>query len=429
MARNRLSKLACLCLPLACLSSGTAGWGQSPWEVPQQGMRAEPIAQNVNPFLPHSEQQLKLPVMLQGFCVVTLRERQQWQQGLERYQLVFDGKLYWFAGERERGIFAANPSRYIPALGGDCLVTFVDQQQRVPGNPANGLIHQGKLCFFRSETEKDQFIENPARYALADLANSGMCLVSQVDENKQLPGLPETTVYIDGLRYQFAGVHRQQKFLSNTSRYGVTPPESLVAAEEPSADRPLSSLNPGDAIALEKSQKKKPPKPATPQQIALGGYCPVSIHEKGVWTLGEEKYRQAFDGQNYLMAGAKELEKFRQDPHPYIPALGGYCVVTEVDRVRRVPGSIYHATWHEGEGRLFLFAGAEEKEKFKANPDYYLQADLIAEGKCIVTLLDEGLEIPGLPELTIWHNGKRYLFASEEEQARFKEQPQRYAVP
>ena len=71
---------------------------------------AKPKPQNANPFLPSANRDIRLPVTLEGFCVVTLREQQKWQLGSEANQLVFDGQLYWFAGQRQRAMFAATPN-------------------------------------------------------------------------------------------------------------------------------------------------------------------------------------------------------------------------------------------------------------------------------------------------------------------------------
>ncbi len=384
----------------------------------------EPKPQGANPFLPNANRDLRLPLALSGFCAVSLREGQQWVLGSERNQLNFDGQIYWFVGQRQRAIFAASPQRYVPALSGDCVVTFDDLGSRLSGNPQYGILHNQRLFFFRSLDEQEKFRTDPGRYGQVDLANDGQCLVSQIDQQQQLPGLPETTVIVDGLRYLFAGVDQQQKFLLNMRYYGV---------EKATFRSPKSSGNPPPLLAPSAVQKKeglvqqaapKSLRQADSEKQAMAGYCPVSIREAGVWSLGNPSHRAVFDGQTYLFVGEAEQKQFLLNPHAYLPALAGSCVVSERDKNQRLPGNIYHAAQYEG--RLFLFAGPEKKLAFKASPATYAEVDLVEGGDCIVTLIDEGRSAPGLEELLIWHQGKRYFFTSPETQAKFREDTGRY---
>jgi len=391
---------------------------------------AEPKPQSANPFLPSADRDVRLPVTVAGFCIVTLRERQEWLQGSEANQLVFDGQLYWFASQRERAMFAATPQRYVPALGGSCVVTFADEGVRVQSSPQYGLLHDQRLFFFRGLTEQQTFQANPDHYAKIDLANEGNCLVSRIDAQRNLPGLPGTTVIVDGLRYQFAGVHQQRKFLVNMRAYGVEiplPPVQIERSKESPSALP-SFLVPNGSASRQAIKKSKPLDTSAIAKMtnkAMGGYCPVTIHDAGVWTAGDPRYRVEFDGLTYLLAGEAEQKIFSQTPNKYLPALGGNCVVTEINENRRVSGSIYYASHYEG--RLFLFAGAERKKTFDTTtPEKYASADLVAEGNCVVSRLDEGRTVAGLPEFLVWHQGKRYLFASAEQQAAFHENSQRY---
>lgn len=404
--------------------------GSSTTDSPPPAFVAEPKSQRANPFLPLSERSVRLPVAVDGYCVVTLRERQEWLRGSEANQRVFDGKLYWFRGQRERVMFATRPRRYVPALNGDCVVTLAEHEIRQRGIPQHGTLHDGRLFFFRSLAEQQKFQANPDRYTQMDLANDGHCLVSQIDAQRKLPGLPETTVIADGLRYRFAGVHQQRKFLANMLAYGVKVPDSPQLEE--TQPRPSNSapalLTPDASFTMGAAIKTKVPKETSSAPVtnkAMGGYCPVSIRDAGTWTAGDPRYRFDFDGLTYLLAGEAEQKLFAQNPSDYVPALGGNCVVTELDENRRIPGSIYHAS--QFEGRLFLFAGAEQKRVFDTTtPEKYANADLVAAGNCIVSLVDESRTVRGLPELLIWHRGKRYFFASTQQQAVFRENVQRY---
>ena len=53
-----------------------------------------------------------VPVALGGYCVVSLRDQQQWQPGVDALSVVFDGLRYQFPTARNRDIFAAAPQPY-----------------------------------------------------------------------------------------------------------------------------------------------------------------------------------------------------------------------------------------------------------------------------------------------------------------------------
>ena len=369
----------CCCIalvPYACAQSGTRSAGS---RTPV----AQPKPQGASPFLPAANREVRLPVSLGGFCVVTLREQQEWRPGVEANQLVFDGQLYWFAGQRQRAIFAATPQRYVPALAGNCVVTLAESGLRKRGNPQYGILHNERLFFFRSLAEQERFQAAPGQYSKLDLANEGRCLVSQIDENRQLPGLPETVVIVDGLRYQFAGIHQQHQFLTHMAHYGVVKPK-LPQSKKRFRDGFNNQAKPLALDSLGNKSRSKKSTPPTPKLLteisnkAMDGYCPVTIHEQGTWVLGDARYGLEYEGQTYLMASEAEKTRFAEEPGAYAPALGGQCVVSQRDKNRRVSGDIYHAAQYEGQ--LFLFAGAEQKKTFKANPTSYTDTDFVAEG-------------------------------------------------
>ena len=336
---------------------------------------AQPKPQNASPFLPSIHRDIRLPVTLEGFCIVTLREQQEWQLGSEANQLVFDGQLYWFTSQRQRAIFAATPQRYVPALAGNCVVTFAESGVRKRGDPQYGILHNQQLFFFQGEDEQEKFRANPEQYANLDLANDGYCLVSQTDEQRQLPGLPETTVTVDGQRYQFAGIHQQRKFLANMEHYGVTKPKAFQqkeAAQGQVRSNPPEQTPEGSFSRSRIKQKKSPARTSVTgiTNKAMGGYSPVSIHEQGTWVMGDPRYRAEFEGLTYLMVSEAEQQQFAGNPKTYVPVSSGRCVVTEVNDNRSVPGSIYHAAQYEDQ--LFLFAGAEQKKRFGENPGNYV---------------------------------------------------------
>jgi YHS domain-containing protein len=160
----------------------------------------------------------------------------------------------------------------------------------------------------------------------------------------------------------------------------------------------------------------------------LGGYCPVTIQEAGLWVRGRYDYRVERDGVLLLTAGPKEKKALEEDLARYMPALGGNCPVSFVDHDgARLAGSPFQSVLFRG--RLFLFVDAERRAAFKSDPVRYANIDVAADGMCVVTQQDHGRTEPGLAEHAAWFRGRHYQFAGAEQKATFLASPEKYAKP
>ncbi len=368
----------CCCAPLTTLAQSSSS-SRPPSSGQTSRLYAAPELSGSSPFLPSDLQNVELPVALGGFSAVALRDHQQWLPGSQQNQLVFDGQIYWFAGERDRQIFAAAPQQYAPVLGGDCVVTHVNTGKRTIGKLEYGLIHARRLYFFAGSGEREQFQSDRSRYANGDLAHTGKCLVSQVDQGRDVTGLPETVAVVNGLRYHFAGAYQRGLFAANMAHYGVR--RELLHAK---GDQPVHSLRPKVANAhsknpQEKAEQQEEAKPlpkkaeeeADDHHYVMEGYCPVSIQEQGMWVRGSYQYLEEYEGRKYLLAGEKEKQLFLEDTLRYVPALGGDCIVSLTDDGKLVPGSVYHTLIFEG--KLYLFAGPDQEQAFHAELTNYVE--------------------------------------------------------
>ncbi len=160
--------------------------------------------------------------------------------------------------------------------------------------------------------------------------------------------------------------------------------------------------------------------------LALEGYCPVSLQKMNKWVKGNPAIQATFDGHTYYFANEEGKQMFAEDPAKYAPVLGGDCVVSLAKMGKRVPGNIRQAVLQEG--RLFLFANAEGKKMFQADPQAYVNADLAYGGNCVVCSLTMQQTVPGKAEFTVVHQGLRYLFPSTEQRDEFLKNPPKYAV-
>ncbi|QDU94967.1 hypothetical protein [Lignipirellula cremea] len=346
-----------------------------------------------------------------GYCPVTLREKTQWAPGNAQFRLMYDGREYLFVGQNELNQFRQNPLRYAACLGGDCIVTFVELGERVPGNLSLGVIPNipdTRYHFFANEAQKKKFAadfdtyvnQGVAKYINKDVALNGNCPVVLKTTGQVTPGRPE-----------LAALYRDFRFFCSTPEHRA----AFMASPEKYADAQLPPTQQQGATA-----------PAAQPKLALEGFCPVAIVDRRAWVEGNEASADTFDGQIYLFATTQERTTFSKNQFRYAPVLGGDCIVTYANSGARVAGSVYHSAFFRD--RLFLFPSDEHKRAFKENPAAYANVDLAYNGACIVSKLNLRQDLAGDPQFGLMHNGLRYQFASADLRAVFQANPDRYAV-
>ncbi len=115
-------------------------------------------------------------------------------------------------------------------------------------------------------------------------------------------------------------------------------------------------------------------KPATMYPLALDGFCPVSLREKGRWVPGNRRWGAFHQGRTYLFAGAEEQEQFLKNPEPYAPVLSGNDVVVMVEQRQSVPGQRRFGAWYED--HVYLFSNEAAYQKFYNDASRYATAAL-----------------------------------------------------
>ncbi|WP_148073857.1 hypothetical protein [Bythopirellula goksoeyrii] len=379
-------------------------------------------------FQPKNPNDSPSTIVAGGFCLVSLRDEKTWVHGDPKIQIILNDKIYLFAGDRQRDIFSAGPQNYLPVLEGDSIVAFAETGQRVSGNLEFGLTYRDRIYFFRNAGEQSEFQSQPERYVNADLVDQGNCLVSKIEEQKLVPGIPETVLTLDGMRYFFASTGHRRIFMAHPRRYVDTTEATFQDMQIRAGVDQDKGFN---RYGIKREKREEGSKETAPEQDetssdvysrpAISGYCPVSIQKDGFWVRGKSRFKAVHDGKVYHMAGDEELAVFRENPREFLPALGGDSIVAFADEAQRIPGSAYHPLL--AGGRLYLFADAVEKQKFKENPELYEDADLALGGNCIVSYLDEQQEVPGLPDFETDHQGLRFRFSSQALMEKFLADP------
>ena len=158
--------------------------------------------------------------------------------------------------------------------------------------------------------------------------------------------------------------------------------------------------------------------------LMLDGNCPVTFAEARKLSAGKPEIWIEYDGRTYWFAGADELAKFELDPARYAPAMGGMCVVSHVDKGLKVDGLPRCAAMYQG--RLFLFASSEQRRRFQAAPKRYAGCDRTLGGMCPVCRTEHQTMVEGQAEHRINYQGLLYRFDTSEHLRLFLAEPGRY---
>lgn len=112
---------------------------------------------------------------LEGYCPVCVVVGKGWVKGDPQFQSQYDGVNYLFPSADVKQMFDAEPARFTPALGGDCVVCLQDLRKRIPGSLQFSSLYNDRLFLFPDANVKAKFDAAPDSYADADLAGGGQC--------------------------------------------------------------------------------------------------------------------------------------------------------------------------------------------------------------------------------------------------------------
>jgi YHS domain-containing protein len=126
-------------------------------------------------------------------------------------------------------------------------------------------------------------------------------------------------------------------------------------------------------------QQTAPPQQAAPAgpKFALDGYCVVSLVEQlhlpvnqQQWRKGDPRWGAEHRGKLYLFAGPVEQQKFLTNPDYYTPVLSGFDPVLFVEQGHLVEGRREHGFTHEG--RIYMFTSEQNLQTFWNSRDMFI---------------------------------------------------------
>jgi YHS domain-containing protein/thiol-disulfide isomerase/thioredoxin len=201
---------------------------------------------------------------------------------------------------------------------------------------------------------------------------------AQLGQQFNLSALPATIVVspaleIIAMQQGYLGPAELDAFLSDAlARSSVARPKrdahspGAAAASQPNSTEPEPAPTPA-------------PRSKTEQDLALLGFCPVSLVRDRKLVRGQAKFTVEQDGRAYRFAARELAEEFRTAPERFVPRNEGVCPVSQVEAGKKLPG---HPRWGViYQDRLYLCSSAEARLQFVKSPERYAAVDISQASK------------------------------------------------
>lgn len=114
--------------------------------------------------------------------------------------------------------------------------------------------------------------------------------------------------------------------------------------------------------------------PGFKPELALEGYCSVSVIQDAQWVAGKPEHGVIHLGQLYLFADEAKMQDFLADPVPYTPMLNGIDVVRFFEERVIVPGRREFSAVDPDHNRVFLFADEAALSHFEQTFERYVDS-------------------------------------------------------
>ena len=107
--------------------------------------------------------------------------------------------------------------------------------------------------------------------------------------------------------------------------------------------------------------------------LAIRGYDPVAYYQQSAPVKGSSQFSYQWQGARWLFASAENRDRFQAEPEHYAPQYGGYCAYA-VSKGRTA--SIGPEAWKIVDGRLYLNYSKGVQKKWEQDvPGNIVKAD------------------------------------------------------
>jgi YHS domain-containing protein/thioredoxin-related protein len=159
------------------------------------------------------------PTPLGHYCPVALLDKAVLVEVDSANTAVYAGSRYFFENAEAKARFAAEPEKFVPARGGECLVTLVETSQEKAGSEKFPVVYDGRIYLCVSEEARQKFLAEPATFANLDLRSQGTCPHCGATLASHSQGRGRFQIRFGGSRYQFPDKAHMEAFLKAPLRY------------------------------------------------------------------------------------------------------------------------------------------------------------------------------------------------------------------
>ena len=175
----------------------------------------------------------------------------------------------------------------------------------------------------------------------------------------------ETAAKSDG-NFDAAGVAASPTARDNSPSSSISQSSYLPSETVTSPTRSTSVNLPTVPPAL--------PLPPTIDAPSLDGMCPVELVEHKKWVAGQTQWGAYHRGRLYLFSGQHQQQRFLANPDYYSPVISGYDPVVAAESHAFVLGHRKHGVFYKN--RVYLFANEENLKRFYQSPDRFQAASI-----------------------------------------------------
>ena len=125
-------------------------------------------------------------IEFEGYCPVELTQHSMWVRGDYNNRLVFEDRLYLFAGKAQMEEFNRNPEKYAPAYQGIDIVVWKERGEKVHGIRNYGAWAVGRVFLFSSANLDFKFSSFFFSYNFASLSFAGTSEMLLIKPSKSL---------------------------------------------------------------------------------------------------------------------------------------------------------------------------------------------------------------------------------------------------
>ena len=243
-------------------------------------------------------------------------------------------------------------------------------------------------------------VENPVFAASTQMIDTEASTAVNALSDEQVLSLPaETTMLTETeATVEASATNETSTNLSNDDEGELATTMTLPSAMTQPAPKssPASSIinstdAAGDLISETEETQPTPPSPATaqpataqpataqsataqPSDLAMEGYCPVTVINEDRWSEGDPSISAIHLGRLYLFSSEEKRSQFLADPEPFTPVLNEIDTVVFFEERRIVPGKREWGMKDPIHQRMFFFSDEASMNHFYQEYERYTQS-------------------------------------------------------